>query len=109
MFAKVAALSGASAVLLGAFGAHALARYTTDPKALATWQTASAYHLLHSAVLLHAEAQRNAASCRLLSAGIIVFSGSLYVLVLSGHKWLGAVTPIGGLLLTAGWVALALY
>ncbi len=109
MFAKVAALSGASAVLLGAFGAHALARYTSDQKALSTWQTASAYHLIHSVVLLHAAQQRNLVSCRLLTAGILIFSGSLYVLTLSGQKWLGAVTPIGGVLLTAGWVALALY
>ena len=109
MYAKAAALSGASAVLLGAFGAHALARYTTDAKALATWQTASAYHLIHSGVLLHAAGAGNTAACRLLAGGMLVFSGSLYVLTLSGQKWLGAVTPIGGLLLTAGWVALALY
>ena len=110
MYTKIAALSGASSVLLGAFGAHALARYTSDPKALATWQTAASYHLLHSAVLLHAAQQRSPslAACRLLTADICVFSGSLYLLVLSGQKWLGAVTPVGGLLLTAGWVALAL-
>lgn len=109
MYAKVAALSGASAVLLGAFGAHALARYTSDQKALSTWQTASAYHLIHSVVLLQAAQQRNLVSCKLLTAGILIFSGSLYALTLSGQKWLGAVTPIGGVLLTAGWVALALY
>ena len=108
MFVKLAGFSGASAVLLGAFGAHALSRVTADPKAHATWQTAASYHIIHSAGLLHAATQRNVLACRLLSAGMIVFSGSLYVLTLSGQKWLGAVTPIGGLLLTAGWVALAL-
>jgi uncharacterized membrane protein YgdD (TMEM256/DUF423 family) len=108
MLYKAAALSGASSVLLGAFGAHALARYTQDPKALSTWQTAASYHLLHSAVMLHAATQRNALACKLLGAGIVLFSGSLYALTLTGQKWLGPVTPVGGLLLTAGWVALAL-
>jgi uncharacterized membrane protein YgdD (TMEM256/DUF423 family) len=108
MFLRVAALSGASAVLLGAFGAHALQRFTSDPKQLATFATASHYHLLHSAVLLFAAQSRKATSCALLTAGIVVFSGSLYLLVLTQKKWLGAITPIGGLLLTAGWAALLL-
>ena len=108
-YAKLAALSGGASVLLGAFGAHALQRYTSDPKALSTWQTAAAYHLMHSAVLLHAAQQRRGPACALLAAGIAVFSGSLYVLTLSGQKWLGAVTPVGGLLLTAGWLALYPY
>jgi uncharacterized membrane protein YgdD (TMEM256/DUF423 family) len=105
-FLKVAALSGASAVLLGAFGAHALSRFTTDAKLLQAWSTASSYHLLHSAVLLFAAQQRKTASCCALTAGIAVFSGSLYLLVLTERKWLGAITPLGGLLLTAGWALL---
>ena len=108
MYHRIAALSGASAVLLGAFGAHALQRFSADPKALATWATASSYHLLHSAVLLAAAQQRKQTSCALLAGGIAVFSGSLYLLVLTGEKRLGAITPIGGLLLTGGWLALLL-
>jgi uncharacterized membrane protein YgdD (TMEM256/DUF423 family) len=104
---RVAALSGAAAVLLGAFGAHALQSRTQDPKMLSTWATGSHYHLLHSVVLLFAAQQRKDTACNLLAAGTAVFSGSLYLLVLTEKKWLGAITPLGGLLLTAGWVALA--
>ena len=107
LFLRVAAASGASAVLLGAFGAHALSKFA-DAKQLSTWATASHYHLLHSAVLLFAASQRKTASCYLLASGMAIFSGSLYLLVLTDRRWLGAITPIGGLLLTAGWAALAL-
>ncbi len=104
---SLAAASGCSAVLLGAFGAHALKGI--DPALLSTWSTASSYHLAHSIVLLHA-ASRNPAGAagKLLAGGIALFSGSLYLLVLTRVKALGAITPIGGLLLAAGWAALAL-
>ena len=103
--ANAAALSGAAAVLLGAFGAHALKHL--DAKALANWGTAASYHLVHSVLLLHAAKEKKTGACWLLSGGIALFSGSLYVLTLSGQKWLGAITPIGGLMLVGGWVALA--
>jgi uncharacterized membrane protein YgdD (TMEM256/DUF423 family) len=105
---KVGAASGGLAVLLGAFGAHALQRYTNDPKSLGQWQTAASYHLVHSVALLAASAHRSKLPAILFGSGIVIFSGSLYALVLTGEKRLGAITPIGGLLLTAGWFSLLL-
>ena len=103
---RLAAASGGAAVLLGAFGAHAL-RSRVAPELLTTWTTASTYHLVHSLALLAASSAQASGACGLLAAGTLVFSGSLYALVLTGRRGLGAVTPIGGLLLVAGWVALA--
>jgi uncharacterized membrane protein YgdD (TMEM256/DUF423 family) len=74
------------------------------------WSTAAKYHLVHSAVLLavavyeRATGQRATAAFAMLLAGVVVFSGSLYVLVLTGQRWLGALTPLGGLALIAGWI-----
>ena len=102
---RVGALSGAAAVLLGAFGAHALrARVTAE--LLKTWETAAAYHLVHSVALLAAGAAGAPLAGALFTSGTMLFSGSLYALVLTGQRRFGAVTPVGGLLLTAGWVAL---
>mmetsp|Transcript_22401 Transcript_22401/g.56007 ORF Transcript_22401/g.56007 Transcript_22401/m.56007 type:complete len:119 (-) Transcript_22401:82-438(-) len=106
---------GALAVCLGAFGAHGL-KGKVDPALIKTWETAAHYHLIHSAALLAlTTAAPGVLSKRalktappLLLAGTIVFSGSLYALVLTGQKKLGAVTPIGGLMLVAGWAALGL-
>lgn len=107
----VAALSGATAVICGAFGAHAL-ESIVGPEGVASWNTASEYHLLHSVVLL-ALALFSAHGGRpitlpasLFAAGIALFSGSIYLLVLVGWRWLGPVTPLGGLCLIAGWLAL---
>ncbi len=113
-FLFVAALSGFLAVALGAFGAHGLkARLSEDM--MAVYQTAVQYHFYHTlallavAVLLAGGLQSAAlrAGGWLFAAGIVVFSGSLYALALSGMRVLGAVTPLGGLLFLAGWVALA--
>ena len=107
----VAALLGASGVILGAFGAHAL-QARLGAEQLESWNTAVRYHLLHSVVLL-ALALFGAASGRsiqlpgwLFSLGIALFSGSIYLLLLTGQRWLGPVTPAGGLLLIAGWLSL---
>lgn len=106
----LAALSGALAVGLGAWGAHGL-RGRLEPEALASWQTAVQYHLVHSAALLalalHALRGGRGAGLAfaLLAAGVLLFSGSVYVLALGGPRWLGPVTPLGGLALIAGWVA----
>jgi uncharacterized membrane protein YgdD (TMEM256/DUF423 family) len=108
-----AALAGATGVALGAFGAHAL-RERLDPAALATWQTAVLYHLIHACVLLglalfaRATGRAVGVPFALFAAGIVLFSGSLYLLALTGARWLGPVTPLGGLAFLAGWVALAL-
>lgn len=91
----------ATAVALGAFGAHALGAH---PR-IETWQTASHYHLLHAVALCVPGLP--AWPRRLLLAGTFVFAGSLYLLVLTGHGWFGAVTPIGGVVLIVGWVLAA--
>jgi len=107
----LAGLSGAFAVVAGAFGAHGL-RDRVSPEQINAWTTASQYHLLHSVVLLALAlyALDAQASIRLqgslFTAGVILFSGSIYLLVLTEQRWLGPVTPIGGLLLIAAWVSL---
>ena len=107
----VSAISGLLAVALGAFGAHGLkARLSSDM--LAVYETAVQYHFWHTlallgvAVLLQQGFQVKL-SANLFFAGTVIFSGSLYILAVSGVKWLGAITPIGGVLLIAGWASLA--
>ncbi len=98
----------ATGIAAGAFGAHGLeGRVPADR--LETWETAALYHLLHGVALL-ALAGRPVPPWvpRLLVAGTLVFSGSLYLLVLTDTGWLGAITPIGGTLMIAGWTLLAL-
>lgn len=113
-FAAIGALFGLSAVLLGAFGAHGL-EGRVDADRLAIWATASHYLGWHATTLLalglagaRLAARRltlSAAWC--LAIGSLVFSGSLYTLVLSGQGAWGAVTPVGGVLLALGWGLLA--
>ncbi len=104
----IAALTGASAVALGAFGAHALKDTLTAHGTTATWQTASLYHLVHAPVLLllalHPQIPKR--TLNLFLFGIILFSGSLYLLCLTHIKPLGAVTPLGGILLILAWLDL---
>lgn len=108
----VAAVYGVLAVGLGAFGAHAL-RARLAPDMLAVWHTAVEYQFFHLLALFGvallmlvrpAPWQGVAAGC--FAVGIVLFSGSLYALALSGVRVLGAITPFGGLLFIAGWVAL---
>jgi len=113
-FTVVGALFGLFAVLLGAFGAHGL-EARVDPDRLAIWATASHYLGWHATTLLVLglagavlAARRLAlAAAWCLSAGSLIFSGSLYVLVLSDKPLWGAVTPVGGILLALGWGLLA--
>jgi uncharacterized membrane protein YgdD (TMEM256/DUF423 family) len=111
-FARIGALLGFVGVALGAFGAHAL-RNRLSPALLQAWNTAVLYHLLHAVALfaLGLYAKSSGADLRvggwLLCAGILVFSGSLYALALTGVRPLGAITPLGGLLFLAGWAWLA--
>jgi uncharacterized membrane protein YgdD (TMEM256/DUF423 family) len=109
---RLAGTLGFLGVALGAFGAHGL-RDRLAPGMLDVYKTGVLYHLLHSvalvAVALGAERlPRPRAVAALWAAGIVVFSGSLYALALTGVTTLGAVAPIGGLLLMAGWVTLAI-
>ncbi|MBK6336449.1 MAG: DUF423 domain-containing protein [Betaproteobacteria bacterium] len=102
------------AVGTGAFGAHAL-KGRLDADLQAVWQTAVQYHFWHAlgllavGVLLRLEPGRRglAAAAWLLLLGLVLFSGSLYLMALSGWRLLGAVTPVGGVALLAGWAALA--
>lgn len=105
-----AALAGL-AVVAGAFGAHAL-QGRLDERALATYEIAVRYQLCHALALvltglLADRGWRTAGVARAFVAGIAIFSGSLYALALSGVKWLGAITPIGGVLFVLGWLLLA--
>ena len=106
---RLAAIVGFLAVALGAFGAHGL-KTTLDVHAtLPIWQTGALYHLVHAVVLL-VLAQRSVVPrvpFALFGTGILIFSGSLYLLALTNVKWLGAITPLGGLCLLGGWLALA--
>ncbi len=106
--ARLAAFVGASAVGLGAFGAHGLKQRVDDSTLLAIWETAARYHLIHAVVILvWVWTGGPRLPVRFWSAGILIFSGTLYLLVLTNLRWLGAITPLGGLLLIAGWVATA--
>ena len=108
-----AAFAGALGVVLGAFGAHAL-RGSIEPRLIETFQTAVQYQLIHALALLLVSLTMGWLGQSLLfeisayafMAGIILFSGSLYGLVLTEMKWLGPVTPLGGLCLIVGWLAL---
>ncbi len=114
LFISLASISGMLAVAFGAFGAHAL-KNRLDDYALGVYQTAVQYHFYHSLALLAvgviALSQPHGALLRssgwLFLLGIIVFSGSLYLLSISGIRWLGAVTPLGGLAFIAAWGCLA--
>ena len=106
---RISAITGFLAVALGAFGAHGLHAVLEKNARLATWETAVLYHLTHAIVLLIIATLRplRTAAWWLVFAGIAIFSGTLYVLALTNVKWLGAITPIGGVCLLAGWLALA--
>ena len=108
MWWTIAGVVGALGVALGAFGAHGLKGVVTDPHLLDVWETAARYHLIHAVALLGVAAHpaRPALAGWLMVAGIVVFSGSLYTMTLTGQRWLGAITPIGGLCFIAGWLAL---
>jgi uncharacterized membrane protein YgdD (TMEM256/DUF423 family) len=111
----VAALLGAAAVLLGAFGAHAL-RDTLDERALAIWHTAVEYQFWHvlAAVAVALLARDGASTCLRIAAiafvaGIVLFCGSLYALALGAPRIVGVITPFGGVGFVVGWIALAIH
>jgi uncharacterized membrane protein YgdD (TMEM256/DUF423 family) len=106
-WARVAAISGALAVALGAFGAHGLKAHVTV-EGLETWKTAAHYHLIHSVLLFVCALAPFEAKWtkRLISTGIIIFAGSLYIYVISGVKFFAIITPLGGLSLILGWTSL---
>lgn len=101
--------AGASAVLLGAFGAHAL-QGVLDPQARELWHTAVNYHAWHALALVLAVALGQGRSGRVaqlgFGIGIVLFSGSLYALALGAPRWMGIITPFGGLAFIIGWLAM---
>jgi uncharacterized membrane protein YgdD (TMEM256/DUF423 family) len=116
-WSAIGAIFLALAVGLGAFGAHAL-KDRLDAYSLGIWEKAVSYHFIHAlGVLVVSMLPRsgsfpvNGASsvCWLLTAGVLIFSGSLYTLALTGVRSMGAITPIGGLCFIAAWLLLAYY
>ncbi|HEY3663938.1 MAG TPA: DUF423 domain-containing protein [Chthoniobacterales bacterium] len=99
------------AVALGAFGAHALKGTLAANAMTGVWDKAIFYHFVHALALLVLAAlpATSRAASSLFVAGIVIFSGSLYLLALTNVKWLGAITPLGGLCFLAGWVCLAVW
>jgi len=113
VFIALGAISAGLAVAAGAFGAHAL-RDRLPADLLSTFETGARYHIYHALALLVVAwastrwpGAATTAAGWLFVAGTVLFSGSLYLLSLSGQRWLGAVTPFGGLALLLGWLALA--
>jgi len=112
VFRTIAGLIGVTAVGAGAFGAHGLAS-TLDPANLSAFKTAADMQLIHAAVLLAlamamaGKAHAGGPAFWLIAGGVLLFSGSLYLLTLTPISGIGFVTPIGGLLLMAGWAAIA--
>jgi uncharacterized membrane protein YgdD (TMEM256/DUF423 family) len=98
------------AVAFGAFGAHALKTTLQASGMMDAWNKAVLYHLVHAVALLALglNGAGNRASYYLLAAGILLFSGSLYTMALSNVRWLGAITPVGGLCFLAGWAWLVI-
>ncbi|MDD5139639.1 MAG: DUF423 domain-containing protein [Verrucomicrobiales bacterium] len=108
---RISAAAGFFAVVLGAFGAHALKEILTQNGTAAVWEKAVFYHFIH-AVMLFVIAGRKpfmAGAWWSFFAGIVIFSGSLYLLAVTDLKWFGAITPIGGAGFLLGWAWLFLF
>jgi uncharacterized membrane protein YgdD (TMEM256/DUF423 family) len=114
-YVYLAALTGAIGVAAGAFGAHALKEILASKNSLSTWNTAVLYNLIHAVALLGTGLYllekpkptswlAKASACWAIGVGL--FSGSLYCLALGSPRWLGAITPVGGLFLILGWLLL---
>jgi uncharacterized membrane protein YgdD (TMEM256/DUF423 family) len=118
----IGAILAGLAVAAGAFGAHGLKAHfsadgslsPSDEQQLANWETAARYQMYHGLALLavgllaaHRQSRVLDAAGFAFTAGVLIFSGCLYALVLTGHRWLGAIVPIGGALFLLGWLLLA--
>jgi len=112
-----AGMLGGTGVVLGAFGAHLMRKYLQEAGFTDVWETAVRFQLIHAAALVGIAgwmrgavgkaAGRAGWAVRLWTGGVVLFSGSLYLLAAGGPHWLGPVTPAGGLALIAGWVMAA--
>ena len=114
-----AGILGVIGVGLGAFGAHTLKAALIERGMLQSWETAARYHLIHAVALLGVAAWVRAAGggsgirlmawvTRLWCVGVVLFSGSLYWLALGGPRWLGPITPFGGIAFIGGWLLVAI-
>ena len=106
---RLAAIFGFLGVALGAFGAHGLKDAIAQvPSGHEWWMKATMYHLVHAAAMLGTARPdgKASASTWCFAAGILLFSGSLYTMALTDIRWLGAVTPVGGVAFLAGWFLL---
>lgn len=105
MATRIAALMGFLAVALGAFGAHGLQKLLEHNGRVETWHTAVFYHVIHAVVLfvLAGQTPLRRGPWWSFLIGILIFSGTLYVLALTNIRWLGAITPLGGVSLLVGW------
>lgn len=113
IFIFLGSVSGFIAVAAGAFAAHGL-KGRLAPEMLAIFETGAKYQMYHALALLAAAAcagqwggRLPAAAGWLFAGGTLIFSGSLYLLALTGTRWLGAITPLGGVMFLAGWACLA--
>ncbi len=111
--ALAASALGLTGVMLGAFGAHGLAARGLTPAQLSSWDTAVQYQLIHALALLATSIWLRQSGPSELSisgiawvVGVVLFSGSIYMLVLGGSRWMGPITPLGGVSLIIGWGAL---
>jgi uncharacterized membrane protein YgdD (TMEM256/DUF423 family) len=112
LFIRLACIFAATAVILGAFGAHALKNVLSE-SSLKSFQTGVQYQMYHAFALLGTGVLQQFVEHRALkwsgyffTAGILCFSGSLYLLTLLGWRWLGPITPIGGIFFVIGWLCL---
>lgn len=115
-FYLIGAVYGFLGVALGAFGAHALEELLLQNDRVDTWETASHYHLLHAFLLIAIGLIKDRQSSKWINTagiaaalGILVFSGSLYTLSITNIKWLGAITPIGGIGFLLAWAAIFIH
>ena len=115
-FILIGAFFAFTGVGAGAFGAHSLAEFLAETGRTDTFETAVRYQIYHALALLFVALFKNYFTSTpflnwsgwLFTAGILIFSGSLYLLILTGQRWLGAVTPVGGIAFLAGWALLFL-
>jgi uncharacterized membrane protein YgdD (TMEM256/DUF423 family) len=105
IYTRIAAAMGFLAVALGAFGAHGLKEILTQNNTTTVWEKAVFYHFIHAVMLFLVTGRKPFAAGTWWSflAGIVIFSGSLYLLAVTNWKWLGAITPIGGAAFLVGW------
>ena len=107
---RIAAATGFLAVALGAFGAHGLKEILMQNGTVSIWEKAVFYHFIHAVMLFVIAGRKPFAAGAWWSflTGIVIFSGSLYLLAVTNLKWLGAITPLGGAAFLAGWACLFL-